>query len=169
MPIEDMNIFKPEYDNMMILPNLCGIYIITANNKECLPELIRGAEYKLVFGRPIIYVGKSNRGIRIRDYNDHFNGTARRSTLRKSLGVLMGLTKKYEQYSPRKYKFVDEDEKYLSRWMKSNLWLHYKTTENTVIEENELIFLLNPPLNLLNNHAIVNHDIRTQISILRNE
>lgn len=167
MKIEDMNIFKPNYDDPKSLPNYKGLYIITASSIDCLPKLIRSAKYHLYKGRPIIYIGISNRGIRTRDYKNHFIGTARNSTFRKSIGVLMGLNRKYEVKNSSKYKFEHNDETYLTKWMHDNLWLHYINYEEPETLEKELINTLSPPLNIKDNHSEVNLLFRKKLKELR--
>lgn len=167
MRIEDMNIFRPAYDDPKALPNYKGIYIITAKSINCLPELIRNVEYHLYEGRPIIYIGISNRGIRTRDYKNHFIGNARNSTLRKSIGVLMGLNRQYEVKNPSKYKFENNDEAYLTKWMSENLWLHYINCEEPETVEKELINTLSPPINIKDNHSEINLLFRKQLKELR--
>ena len=40
----------------------------------------------------VVYVGKSSKSLRIRDYKQHFTGTAGNSTIRKSLGCLLAVS-----------------------------------------------------------------------------
>lgn len=169
MDISKMNVFKPLTDDPKSLPNYKGIYIITANSIECLPKLLRGATFQYIENRPIVYVGISNRGIKLRDYKNHFNGNARNSTLRKSFGVLMDLSKKYEVNSPRKYKFEKNDEECLSIWMRENLWLHYLKYDNPEVLEKQLINDLSPPLNIKDNHSEINQSIRKKLKDLRTQ
>jgi len=168
MNINDMTIFNPLTDKPNDLPNHKGLYIITANNISCLPDILKEAEYKFYEERPIIYVGMSNRGFRARDYKNHFKGTARNSTLRKSLGVFMLLNKEYEVNNPLKYKFKSDDERSLTMWMMENLWLHYLICENPEEIEKQLINELSPPLNLKDNHNEINKEIRRQLKAMRN-
>lgn len=61
------------------------------------------------------------KSLRKRYYRNHFNGKARTSTLRKSLGVLFNFEKEYESETNNlKYKFISEHEEKLSKWMKDN-------------------------------------------------
>ena len=46
------------------------------------------------------------KSLRKRDYENHFNGTARKFTLTKSLGVLFNLKKQYESKTRFNYKKV---------------------------------------------------------------
>lgn len=136
---------------------------------------MRGLKYNYLTDLPVIYVGIAGRptsrvrSLRYRDYKIHFSGDARRSTLRKSLGVLFGFRKVFSEKSVRstKYKFNPEDEGTLSEWMKTNLTLHFLQMEEPLIAEQFLINYFNPPLNLKDNHNKTNSDFRKKLSELR--
>lgn len=82
--------FDPQCDNPEDLPNQTGLYMICVKNKAILKEKMPSAVYPKFNDMPIIYIGKSEtQGLRNRDYRNHFNGTSRNSTLRKSLGSLL--------------------------------------------------------------------------------
>lgn len=72
------------------------------------------------------------------------NGTADKMTMRKSIGVLMGLN--FDPSSDRK-RFCISDEKDLSDWMFENLIFLYCETEDPMAET-KLITQYNPPLNI---------------------
>jgi hypothetical protein len=164
--ISNFNRFDPLTGDPSILPNQSGIYVICSRNLDCLPKAMESVEMKYFDDMPIIYVGISTKSIRKRDYKNHFTGSARNSTLRKSLGVLLGLEKFY--FSDGKYKFVDSDEMKLSCWARTNLIMLYVENENPGIHEKELIKKYNPPLNLAINDNIINKDFREYLSVLRN-
>lgn len=96
------NTFIPTIDMPAKLPDAAGAYLICAKHTDVLPVRMKELEYSYVNGLPVIYVGIAGRptsrvkSIRKRDYRNHFNGKARSSTLRKSLGVLFGFEKEYE-------------------------------------------------------------------------
>ncbi|WP_336775701.1 GIY-YIG nuclease family protein [Paenibacillus sp. MMO-58] len=161
------NIFDPRNDDPKQLPNVKGLYMITAGSEDHLPECMRGLKYSRLLDRLIIYIGISNKSLRARDYRQHFNGNARGSTLRKSLGSLMQLTKLRADQFPSKYKFEKEDEAKLSRWMRDNLFLHYCASESPDDIEKVLIRDFNPPLNLKDNNSEANLDFRRLLKELR--
>jgi|GEM_PF-38817 len=92
--------FEPNTDRPDQIPDERGVYIICAKHKASLPKGMDGLTYTLLNGLSVLYVGIAGRqsskvfGLRSRDYKTHFQGTARKSTLRKSLGVLLGYKKK---------------------------------------------------------------------------
>ncbi|MCY9580709.1 GIY-YIG nuclease family protein [Paenibacillus alvei] len=167
LEVFETNIFDPCSHVPKQLPNNKGLYMITANNLNILPKMMRELKYNYMLGRPIIYVGISNKSLRARDYRNHFKGSARGSTLRKSLGSLMHLTKLREKQCPSKYKFVRSDEDKLSQWMKNNLFLHYLVFEAPDEVEKTLINEINPPLNLKNNNNKINIEFRRALKELR--
>lgn len=167
------NIFMPKISNETELPDEKGLYLICIAEMSNLPKVLNGLEYKYINDRPVLYLGISgNRGLRKRDYKNQFTGTARNSTLRKSLGTILGYGK--EQYAndigTNKYKFTILDEQKLSNWMKENLILHYCVTDEEVESiETELIKYFNPPLNLSKNRNEVNKEFRKRLRGMRCE
>lgn len=117
-----------------------------------------------------MYVGKSSKSLRIRDYNQHFTGTAGYSTIRKSLGCLLGfklIPRDINSPQNGKTKFNETDESVLTEWMKDNLLLfHYANNDYADIEK-ELIRIYNPPLNLQGNFNKINLNFRKELSALR--
>lgn len=168
------NIFIPAIELKTKLPDSPGAYVICAKSTDILPASMRKLEYSYNNGLPVIYVGIAGRptsrvkSLRKRDYETHFNGTARRSTLRKSLGVLFGFEKQYEsEKSNSKYKFIPEHEMKLSKWMQDNLVIHFFTIDNPMELELYLIKYYEPPLNLKDNHSEKNKIFREELSHLR--
>lgn len=168
MNLEQMTQFNPAIDDPRTLPNCKGIYFITAKNVECLPDEMKGLTYTYYEGRPIIYVGISKRGIKFRDYRNHFRGTARNSTLRKSIGVLMRFKRVYEIKDPDRYKFELSDERNLTQWMNAHLCLHYKKHDNPDLIEKHWINRYSTPLNIKENHSEINEAFRQQLRDIRN-
>lgn len=121
---------------------------------------------KKIDGYPIIYIGISQtQGLRRRIYNNHFNGTARNSTLRKSLGSLNGW-RKYRIYdNGGKYKFDEMHEQELTGCMYDNLIIFYWIDLSADIGdlETELINELNPPLNIVKNKSSINKRFRKKL------
>lgn len=124
----------------------------------------------------IIYTGISNKSLRKRDYTQHFTGNnAGKSTLRKSLGSMMGFAKiPRDKNKPQngKTKFNPQDEATLSAWMKENLLLFYKPgISKEEIEKNEADYIrrYNPPLNIMGNYNEENRLFREKLSELRRQ
>ncbi|KGM93987.1 hypothetical protein Z968_12290 [Clostridium novyi A str. 4552] len=168
------NTFISTIDMPTKLPDAAGAYLICAKHTNVLPTKMKDLKYSHVNGLPVIYVGIAGRptsrvkSIRKRDYRNHFNGKARSSTLRKSLGVLFGLEKEYEsETSNLKYKFIDEHEEKLSKWMKDNLIMHFVTIDNPMEFEIYLVNTYEPPLNLKDNKSKKNRAFREELSQLR--
>ena len=156
------------------LPDAAGAYIICSKNTDILPATMKKLEYSYVNGLPVIYVGIAGRptsrakSIRKRDYKNHFNGNARTSTLRKSLGVLFGFEKEYKSETNNlKYRFIGKHEELLSKWMKENLLMHFVTIDNPMEFEIYLINIYEPPLNLKDNNSERNRTFREELSRLR--
>lgn len=166
-----INIFDPSKDKAELIPDEKGVYLISVKNISQLPEQMRDVFFNRFNEREVLYVGLSGgRGLRKRDYRNHFNGTARNSTLRKSLGVLFGYEKVHSRNEAKstKYRFDNDSEQELSQWMKVNLVMHYCTgLENVELIESMLIEAFNPPLNLAKNNNETNKKFRQYLSKLR--
>lgn len=176
--LKDYTLFDPRTDDESKIVNEPGNYVILLQSGSKLPEITstyspttivyEDKEYE------VIYVGISNKALYKRDYKNHFNGNAGKSTLRKSIGSLMGLKKTYrsngeQRKSSPKTKFIKEDEEILSEWMNDNLLLLYKANPAPDTLETEMIEILNPPLNILKNYNTVNKSYRSLLSTLRND
>lgn len=167
------NIFIPDTDVPEKLPDGPGAYLICVKNLDTLPEEMKCLDYNFADGLPVIYVGIAGRptstlkSLRRRDYRNHFNGTARSSTLRKSLGVLFGMKKEFTGEKAYKYRFKAEDEEKLSAWMKNNLIMHFVSIDNPMKFEIYMIDQYEPPLNLKDNHSDKNKMFRKELSKLR--
>lgn len=146
-------------ENLDALPHRKAFYIICARDKNALPETLTNLEYKTYKDYLVIYTGKTS-SLKNRR---HFNGTARNSTLRKSLGSLLNLEREY--FSDGKYKFSKRDEDFLSKWMTENLIMFYSTNvQNLSALETHLIDKFNPPLNLDQNYSHINMEFRKYLS-----
>lgn len=168
------NTFIPTLDKTTKLPDTAWAYLICSKTTDVLPARMKELVYSYVDGLPVIYVGIAGRptlkvkSIRKRDYRNHFNGKARSSTLRKSLGILFDFKKEYESETNNlKYKFIDEHEDKLSKWMKDNLILYFVTIDNPMEFERYLINTYEPPLNLKDNKSQKNIAFRKELSQLR--
>ena len=168
------NRFDPKTDSPGKLPDTAGAYLISVKNIDALPDLMKELKFKTVEGLPVIYVGIAGRptskvkSLRKRDYRTHFNGTARRSTLRKSLGVLFDFEKEFEnRESNSKYKFIRSQEEQLTEWMKENLVMNFMAIERPMEFERFMIMKYEPPLNLTDNHSETNREFRQELKRLR--
>jgi hypothetical protein len=163
------NVFSPNKDTESSLPMGTGLYLICIKDLNSLPSIMKNLDFVPFEGHYILYIGISRtQGLRYRDYRNHFRGSARNSTLRKSLGVLLGLQKYY--YKNKKYRFIEEHEKILTNWMKENLILYYYLTTELIDEtERYLIKQISPPLNIKGNQSIKNDEFRKALLHLRNE
>ncbi|THF84703.1 GIY-YIG nuclease family protein [Cohnella fermenti] len=164
-----INLFNPLFDNPKIIPHATGVYCITTNSINQLPSPMQSLNYSYLNSRPVIYVGISNRSLRTRDYRSHFNGNARGSTLRKSLGSLFGLERiqSNNDIGTSKYKFSKADELKLSDWMKENINLHFFVHPEPSLIEKEVIDYFKPPLNIKDNHNVENIEFRSYLMNLR--
>jgi hypothetical protein len=167
-------LFDPMVSDRVEIPSTTGIYIIVLREGAYLPtDVIKPypqyTNFKLDEKEyEVVYVGKS-KDLQVRDYAQHFNGKAGSSTLRKSIGCLMGFTliPRDKNIQSRKTTLRQDDEVKVSNWMKKNLLFFYYTTDNPEKIEKTFIAKFNPPLNLKDNHNLVNMDYRRQLSNIR--
>jgi len=166
------NCFNPQTDNETIIPNQPGNYILCLRKNSKLPKVAVNPTLKEFDGLEVVYTGIASRSLRRRDYRQHFKeNNAGRSTLRKSLGVLLGYTQipRDKDGSWDKTKFSQNDEQELSNWMCDNLIMFFLPIANFAEVELELINHFNPPLNLADNNNSVNSDFRNHLSSLRKQ
>lgn len=167
--------FDSKVTDASVLPTTSGNYLIVLRPSCKLPTitiepLFSSFKYNDGEAYDVIYTGISQ-NLQTRDYKQHFTGNnAGKSTLRKSLGCLMGfkqIPRDSNNPDNGKTKFCDTDEKKLSTWMKDNLLLFYFANNEYEKLELELIAQYNPPLNLKNNHNPINREYRSLLSNLR--
>ncbi|WP_373854748.1 GIY-YIG nuclease family protein [Clostridium arbusti] len=80
----------------------------------------------------------------------------------------MSFEKEYKSETNNlKYKFIDEHEERLSKWMKDNLIMHFVTIDNPMEFEIYLINTYEPLLNLKDNNSEKNRTFRRELSQLR--
>lgn len=176
--LKEFSLFDPVTDDSSKITDHPGNYVVLLRHGSKLPDCgvpytpsiitYNGKEYE------VIYIGISKNSLRKRDYRQHFTGNAGRSTLRKSIGSLMGLKKTWRDKPKNgeqttKTKFTDEDEEKLSQWMKDNLLLLFNENNNQETLETAMIQVLNPPLNLDKNYNSINLPFRTQLKKLRTD
>ena len=166
--------FNPLTTDVLELPAAAGNYIVVLRPSCQLPSIgfklsISQIDYEGV-KLDVIYTGIS-KNLKNRDYRQHFIGNnAGRSTLRKSLGCLMGfrqIPRDCNCPQNKKTKFCDEEESILSQWMSENLLLLYYVNDKYEENELELINFYNPPLNLKNNKNPTNREFRLKLTKLR--
>ena len=119
-------LFNPQTMKASDLPDCPGNYLVVlANESSRLPDVgiepvYTKTEHNGMY-YDVIYTGISTDSLRKRDYKQHFTGNnAGVSTLRKSLGSLMGMKKiPRDAGKPEngKTKFSENDEICLSNWM----------------------------------------------------
>ena len=146
---DDFSLFDPQKMGASVLPDKPGNYIIVLRNTSSLPikvqisttPILTSFDYKEEKYN-VVYVGKSSKSLRIRDYNQHFTGTAGYSTIRKSLGCLLGfklIPRDINSPQNGKTKFNETDESVLTEWMKDNLLLfHYANNDYAAVSYTHL-------------------------------
>ncbi len=163
------NSFDPKHEDLSNIQNQKGIYMVCVKDEAVLKKKTPDASYQKIDGFPIIYVGTAIvQDLRERVHN-HFNGTARNSTLRKSLGSFHDWSEYREPYKDGKYKFDEKHEKELTRCMRDNLIVFYWVDLYVDIKDLEkgLINELDPPLNIAHNKGSANKVFRKKLKMLR--
>ena len=85
--------FDPLKNSANEIPDEKGVYLFLLKTNANLPKVDCVYSCRKLHDRDIIYIGISNKSLRRRDFKQHFYGNAGISTLRKSIGSLMGLQK----------------------------------------------------------------------------
>lgn len=162
------NKFNPLEDDHNDLPDSEGVYIITVRSIAVLPQNMRSLSFSTYYDESVIYIGIAT-SLKKRGCNNHLLGTARNSTLRKSLGTLFKLRRKQfpNEVGTSKFRFVEEDEKMLTKWIGQNLMIYYFVTNNPKNIEKDLIEEYYPPLNIQGNRSNINAEFRKELSRLR--
>jgi len=164
------NRFDPQFDSEMKIPGQPGNYIVCLRDGSVLPSIEITPKMRKFAGLCVVYTGIASKNLRTRDFRQHFTGNnAGRSTLRKSIGSLMGLKKipRDKDLTTGKTKFEESDERKLTQWMLANLILFFYANNDFRKIEEELIEHFNPPLNLQGNKNTINSDFRNLLSKLR--
>ena len=174
---DEFSLFDPQKTRASVLPDKPGNYIIVLRSTSSLPIKVQISTTPILTSFQhkkekynVVYVGKSSKSLRIRDYKQHFTGTAGNSTIRKSLGCLLGfklIPRDINSPQNGKTTFDEFDERTLTEWMKDNLLLFYYANNDYANVEKELIRTYNPPLNLQGNFNKTNLDFRKELSALR--
>ena len=170
--IKNFKVFNPWNNSKNILPRTPGNYVVLLKKETPFPTekidnvpVIRSIEFE---GKEyqLIYTGIASE-LQKRIGNNHFGHNAGRSTLRLSLGSLMGFTKIYRDNSKKMKKFRYSDELKLTEWMQKNLIVLFYVNSNCNNDEENMISALNPPLNIEKNHCKENDNFRSELKYLR--
>ena len=169
----NFKLFDPMTMDSNTLPNVAGNYVFLLCKGSQLPKVdiepkipevtLDGNTYQA------IYTGIASENLRQRVYRTHFvSNNASRSTLRKSIGSLIGydlIPRKEGDLKHKKFKPANEEK--LTEWMMSNMLLAFVENADPEPLEEKLIAELNPPLNLDKNTNMVNKEFRALLSKLR--
>lgn len=169
----NFKLFDPMTMDSNTLPNVAGNYVFLLRKGSQLPKVdiepkipevtLDGNTYQA------IYTGIASENLRQRVYRTHFvSNNASRSTLRKSIGSLIGydlIPRKEGDLKHKKFKPANEEK--LTEWMMSNMLLAFVENADPEPLEEKLIADLNPPLNLDKNTNMVNKEFRALLSKLR--
>ena len=164
--------FDPKKDKGKDLPEVPGNYLVTIRDINSLPTLGYSLEVPLYKGKHLIYTGVAGTNLRGRIWRNHIGGNAGHSTLRLTIGCLLGYTPiPRDKKNPNNghVRFVIDEERELRAWMKENLVFHYLHNESPDKMETKLIEDYNPPLNIDKNKNPINQEYRDTISSLRTE
>lgn len=172
MDLSGFIVFNPLTESGVQIPKSPGNYIVTIRDIKALPTLGHKITTQQFRGQEIIYTGISKTSLYNRVWQSHISGHAGRSTLRRTLGYLLGYTPiPRDKNAPNngRIRFNANDEESLKEWIKENLVFHFLPNDIPAVLETELIRSLNPPLNLDENDNPVNQEFRTALSLLRNQ
>ena len=171
---ENFKTYNPRKDSKDLLPNKAGNYVVLLKKETPFP--MEGVEnvpviHDMELGGEtyqLIYTGSTSvlqRRIGVNHFGDATD--AGRSTLRLSLGCLMGFTKIFRERTEEHMKFKGSDEQRLTEWMHEHLLILYYENSNYKTDERSMIFALNPPLNINRNRWKENAEFRSELSYLR--
>ena len=174
MDLAAFTLYNPVTGSPKEIPSGAGNYFVVLKEGCSLPDVgipVKMAKFR---GMDIIYTGVAgaSSGLRKRITWAHLGDNAGRSTLRLSLGVLMGfkpIPRDASNPNNGHTRFRPDEEARLTDWMKDNLLVYFFSNDDFEAVEEELIASLNPPLNLMKNYNPVNRELRTQISYLRSQ
>lgn len=172
MRLDEFILFNPANGSLQEIPTGAGNYFVVLREGCHLPATEFSLQIAQFRGMNIIYTGVAgpSSGLRRRITRAHLGNNAGRSTLRLSLGVLMGFTlvpRDIGKPNNGHVRFCSEDEKELTAWMKGNMLFYFLPNDGYETMEDELIATLNPPLNLSKNANPVNKEFRALLSELR--
>ena len=169
MDLDNFILYNPVSCSSQEIPTGAGNYIVVFRDGCGLPDVGLPMQMAKFRGMDILYTGVAgpSSGLRRRITWAHFGNNAGRSTLRLSLGVLLGFTpipRDVKNPGNGHVRFCPDEEARLTTWMKDNLLVYFFPNDGYEHMEDELIAALNPPLNLSKNANPVNSEIRALIS-----
>lgn len=171
--MENIQVYKHGVVSSSSIPKSAGNYIFALSRGCSLPRIEVAYQTKKIsykqFSFEVVYTGISN-DLYDRLIKTHFGGNAGRSTLRKSIGSLLGFKKiPRDKVENGKTKFSDSDEMKITEWMSKNLIVFYFVNPECEEDEIRLINEYNPPLNLDKNSNEINKEYRNMLSQLRSK
>ena len=163
----DFIVFNPQLGSKLELPQGSGNFLICMRQGSLFPKTSLEPTFCIYKELRVLYTGMSS-NIRKRNYDQHFNGDAGKSSLRKSIGSLIGykqIIRDKNKPNNGKTKFNEQDELELSQWMKTNLLLFYIENDEYKEEKQNYIDTYDPPLNLIKNEKSDNLEFRKSLSL----
>ena len=172
MDLDAFILYNPVTGSPQEIPTGAGNYILVFREGRSLPDTGLHVQMAKFRGMDILYTGVAgpSSGLRRRITWAHFGNNAGRSTLRRSLGVLLGFTpipRDTKNPGNGHVRFCPDEEARITAWMKDNLLVYYFSNDSYEEMEDEMIATLNPPLNLSKNANPVNSEILALISLRR--
>lgn len=173
-------VFDPLNDDKTQLPNAAGNYVVLLRKGIPMPMkgishtpiiceiTLNNKEYQLIY-TGIVKTTSTSSNLRKRIGGQHFGENSGRSTLRLSLGCLMGFMKIFRDNRRKHLKFKKTDEQQLTDWMLNSLIVLYYVNCNSNNDEDNMISTFNPPLNLDKNYCEENAEFRSELSYLRSK
>ncbi len=99
-----------------------------------------------------LYIGMSDKRTLLERIDEHHDKTAAESTLRFSLGVLfqeeMGFSLRITSGVPPKFRFCQDGENWISRWINNNALIRFVEYKNPASIERRVIRKVSPSLNI---------------------
>ena len=164
-----------DYDDVNDIPNNMGNYIwllkaeceLPTNAKMSHNPIFKSLKWKSRNYR-VAYTGKAT-DLYKRLVKNHLNGNAGQSTLRKTIGSLMGFSpiNRTAGKNDGKTKFSPSDEAKISQWLVENMIVIYYPNDNIEEVESDLIHDYDPPLNIDQNIMQNNPEYVIELKKLR--
>lgn len=141
----DFTEYDPQVNANNEIVSQPGVYVICKRHDANVVELRIDKACEFIPGYQVLYVGKTNSSLRRRIINQHFRGSGRNSTLRRTIGNLLG----YEHFllPDGRFRFISEHEQALTLYMAARFIVFYSITDQTEHNEHVLIMRYAPPLN----------------------
>ena len=172
MTLNDFAPFVPNEERPGSISRKPGVYIVLIRDLTSFPNCGYDISCKKFKGLNVVYVGMSKSNLYKRIWNRHLGKVSGNSTLRQSLGALFG----FKQFPRDKdnlendfIRYSEENEAWLTDWMKDNLIFYYYPCDDCDLVESALIKLFNPLLCLDGDLAVENAQLRAFIQVSRRE